>query len=106
MVCERISSSVSNFRRATALVLARHDGVWQASQRVMRFPRAFPAHKTKPTGGFLRHCPVLFGIVQVHIHLPGIRITEFAYLQVNEQQAAQATMEEQQIDAEPAVVYA
>ncbi|GGY24463.1 hypothetical protein GCM10007387_02510 [Pseudoduganella albidiflava] len=54
-----------------------------------------------------RFHPVLAGIVQVHVHLAGIgmaELAELADLEIDDQQALEAAMKEQQVDAKPAVV--
>ena len=48
--------------------------------------------------------PMLFGIVAVHMHLPHIGMGQVAQLQVDDDQAAQLAMEQQQIDPIPGLV--
>ena len=48
--------------------------------------------------------PMLFGIVAVHMHLPHIGMGQAAQLQVDDDQAAQLAMEEQQIHPIPGLV--
>lgn len=48
--------------------------------------------------------PVLSGVVQVHMHLAGIGMREAADLHVDDHQAAQAPVEQQQVNAEPLVI--
>ena len=48
--------------------------------------------------------PVLAGIVQIEVHLAGVRVAEPADLEVDDQQAAQPAVKEQQINAEPGVI--
>jgi len=38
------------------------------------------------------------------VHLASIRVTEFAYLEVNNDQAAQAAVKEDEVDTKPGVV--
>lgn len=47
--------------------------------------------------------PVLPGIVEIHVHLPGIRMREFSKLQIDNDEAAQLSMKEEQIDSIPFV---
>ena len=48
--------------------------------------------------------PVLAGVVQVKVHLSSVRVTEFAYLQINYDQAAQAAVKEDKVDTKPCFV--
>src|ERR1700722_3748998 len=50
--------------------------------------------------------PILPRIVQVQVHLAGIRVSEFSYLQFNDQQASEPPMKKQQIDPIPFRSYA
>lgn len=47
---------------------------------------------------------MLFGIVAVHVHLANVGMGQAAQLQVDDDQAAELTMEEQQIDPIPGLV--
>ena len=47
---------------------------------------------------------MLSGAIQVHVHLPRIGMCEAADLQVDDHQAAQASVEQQQVNAEPLVI--
>src|SRR5579872_2265080 len=48
--------------------------------------------------------PVFAGVVQIEVHLSSVRITEFAHLEVDDDQAVQTPMEENQVDTKPCVV--
>ena len=48
--------------------------------------------------------PVLAGVVQIEVHLPSVRVTELAHLEVNNDQAAQAAVKEDEIYTKPGVV--
>lgn len=69
-------------------------------------PRDIGQQSIEPLIGwvFVGQRPVLTGVVAVHVHLPDIGVAEFAQLQIDDDQAAQAAVEEQQIDTEPAFV--
>jgi len=47
--------------------------------------------------------PVLARVVQIHVHLPGVGVGEFAHLEVDDDEAAQAAVEEEQVHAIPLV---
>ena len=47
--------------------------------------------------------PMLPGVVQVEVHLAGVRMGELPKFKVNEDQALQAAMEENQVDPIPLV---
>src|SRR5258708_32670892 len=53
---------------------------------------------------FSRLHPMFAGVVEVQGHLPSIGVAELANLEVNYQETLETTVEEKQIDAEPAVV--
>ncbi len=48
--------------------------------------------------------PVLAGIVQIEVHLPSVRVTEFTNLQVCDYKSSQTAMEEHEINTKPGVV--
>ena len=48
-------------------------------------------------------CPVFARIVQIEIHLPGIGVGEFADFQIDDDEAPESPVEEQQVDAIPLV---
>ena len=48
--------------------------------------------------------PVLAGIVQIEVHLPGVRVTEFTNLEVVITKSSQTAMEEHEINTKPGVV--
>src|SRR5882724_12478290 len=48
--------------------------------------------------------PVLAGVIQIEVHLPSVRITELPYLDVNDDQPVQTTVEENEVDTKPVVV--
>jgi hypothetical protein len=50
-----------------------------------------------------REHPVLAGVVQVEVHLASVRVGEPIQLEVDDEEASQATMEEQQVDSIPSV---
>ena len=84
-------------------VLGRHDLVGQSSSASGRPAR--PSGEQDQSHGwvlaFVR--PVLLGIVQVKVHLPRVGVGELADLQVDDDQAAQAAVEEEQVDPIPLV---
>ena len=45
-------------------------------------------------------------VIQLQVHLPGVRTTESANLEVDDNQATEPTTKEQQINPEPGVVNA
>jgi hypothetical protein len=47
---------------------------------------------------------VFAGVVEIEVHLPGIGIAELAHLEVNDDQASQAAVKQEEIDAKPGVV--
>ena len=47
--------------------------------------------------------PVLAGVVEVEVHLPGVGVRELAELEVDDDEAAQPAVEEEQVDAIPLV---
>jgi hypothetical protein len=70
---------------------------WTNLQRVVRFVAGpLPGAQDQPNRRvFAGLHPVLTGIVQVHVHLPGIGVAELANLEVDDQQALQAAVKEQ-----------
>jgi hypothetical protein len=86
------------------LVLAGQNLVVQISQRVVsdRFVLLLAKDQSQRRV-LIGQGPVLAGIVQIKIHLAGIDVGEFADLQIDNDQAAQPSMKEQQIDAIPFV---
>jgi hypothetical protein len=46
---------------------------------------------------------VLAGLVEIKVHLAGVRVREFAEFQINNHQAPQAAMKKKQVDAEPLI---
>ncbi|HWR92319.1 MAG TPA: hypothetical protein VN300_07820 [Desulfobacterales bacterium] len=50
--------------------------------------------------------PVLSGIVEIEVHLAGVRVGEFPDLQVDDHQASQAAVEKEQVDSIPFVANA
>ena len=74
-------------------------------QRVVCFGRTFFGAKDQ-TDRWIRprlH-PVLARVVQIEMHLPGLRIAEATDLEIDDDQASQASIEKHQIDPEPGVV--
>ncbi len=47
--------------------------------------------------------PVFPGVVQIKVHLPGVGVGELAELQVDDDQAAEFAVEEQEVDPVPLV---
>jgi len=89
------------------LVLGGENLVGQVIEGVMRLCCALLGAKDQTDGRvFARLGPVLAGIVEVEVHLAGIGVAELANLQVGQEQATQAAMEEDEIDAKPVVVEA
>ena len=71
----------------------------------MRFVAAFACAQDQPDGWVLAGLrPVLAGVVQIHVHLPRIGMAELPHLEVDDQQALQAAVKEQEVDTKPAVV--
>ena len=65
---------------------------------------SFCAQRMRPTGGFSpSSSPVLAGVVEVEVHLAGVGVRELAELEVDDDQAAQAPVEEEQVDPVPLV---
>jgi hypothetical protein len=52
----------------------------------------------------VRFRPMLAGVVQVEVHLPRVSEAEFGRLEVNDDQATQPAMKEDEIDAKPVVI--
>ena len=48
--------------------------------------------------------PVFARVVQVEVHLPRVRVTEFSDLQIPDQKGAQTTVKEDEVDTKPGVV--
>lgn len=55
---------------------------------------------------FVGQCPVFLGVVAVHVHLAHIGMGEAAELQVDDAQAAQAAVKQQQVNVVPGLVNA
>src|SRR5581483_9940669 len=55
---------------------------------------------------FIQICPVLPGVVQVQVHLAGVRMGELSDFQVDDDEAPQAPVEEEQVDAVPFIANA
>ena len=53
---------------------------------------------------FAGQCPILLGIVAVHVHLPRVGMRQLAQLQVNDDEAAQTPVKQQQVNAIPGLV--
>src|ERR1044072_2557771 len=47
--------------------------------------------------------PMLASIVEIHVHLTGIRISEFIHFQIDDHQTTQPAMKEDQIYTEPLI---
>jgi hypothetical protein len=43
-------------------------------------------------------------VIQIHVHLTGIGMAKSANLQINDDQAFELAMEEEQVDPEPVVI--
>lgn len=77
----------------------------QAIQRIPRQGMAFVGAQDQAHWRVLIWVgPMLLGIVAVHMHLPHIGMGQATQLQVDDDQAAQLAMEEQQIDPIPGLV--
>ena len=50
--------------------------------------------------------PVLAGVIEIEVHLSGIRISEAIRLEVDDDQTAQTPVEEKKIDPKPSIVEA
>ncbi len=48
--------------------------------------------------------PAFAGVVQIEVHLPSIRATEFTNLEVRDHNGSQTTVKEDEVDAKPCVV--
>ena len=87
------------------LVLRREYLVRQAFQRVVCFGRTFFGAQDQADRRILAGLhPVLARVVQIEVHLSGVGVAELADLEVDDDEALQTPMEEQQVDAEPRVV--
>jgi len=78
------------------LILSR-DTCWKIVECVWLCSSLFGAQMS-PTGGSRALHPMFAGIVQVEMHLPSVGITKFAYLEVNNDQAAQAAVKKDEVD--------
>src|SRR4030095_9157192 len=52
---------------------------------------------------FTLSCPMFTRVVQIHMHLPRIGVSELAAFEINHHQAVELAVKEQQIDAIPFV---
>jgi hypothetical protein len=87
------------------LILGGQYLVRKIVERVVGFRRPFLGTQNQPDWRvFTRFHPVLAGVVEVEVHLPSVRVAEFANLEIDDDQAAQLTVEENEIDAKPSVV--
>jgi hypothetical protein len=78
--------------------------VMQISERVVSDGFVLLRAKDQSQGWVLiGQRPVLAGVVQIEIHPSGIGMREFSDLQIDNDQTAQASMKEQQVDAIPLV---
>lgn len=89
------------------LVLGGENLVGQVVEGIMRFRGSLLGAEDQAYGRvFAGFGPVLAGVVEVEMHLAGVGVAELANLQVGQEQAPQAAMEENKIDAKPIVIEA
>ena len=74
-------------------------------ERVVSFRGSLLGTQNQPDRRVLsRLHPMLAGVVQIEVHLPCVRVTELTNLEVDDEQAAQATVKEDEVDTKPGVV--
>ena len=85
-------------------VLRGEDFVRQAIERVAGDGFVFLGAENEADGRiFLRARPMFARIIEIHVHLAGIGVGEPAALEIDDDEAAELAMKEQQIDAIPFV---
>ena len=78
------------------------ESCWQALERVVRNGAILLGAKNQANRRILRGiCPVLPRVVQIEVHLPCVSVRELPELQINDDQAPQAAMVEQEVDTIP-----
>ena len=86
-------------------ILAHENLVWQVVRGIAHECAAFSGAKNDGHRRiFLRLGPMLAGIVQVKVHLPGVDMGEPSEFEVDHNEAAQFPVKKEKIDAIPFVV--
>jgi hypothetical protein len=85
-------------------VFRRHNLVSQVIESIVGDSRIFLRAEDKADRRiFIGQCQMLRRIVDIQIHLPGVRVSKLADLQVNDDKTTQATMIEEQIYSIPLI---
>lgn len=95
------------FIRQRGLILGREDLVRQVVQRVMGLRSPLLCAQDQPNRGILPGLhPVFARAIEIEAHLTGVRVAEAPYLEVNDKQTSQSSMEKHQVYTEPGVINA
>src|SRR5712692_6903419 len=85
-------------------VLCRKNLVRQSLECILGYGVVFLGAEDEPDRWVLAwECPVFPRIVEVEVHLAGVGVRELVELEVDDDQATQPTMEEEQVDPVPLV---
>ena len=89
------------------MIFCSENLVGEVVERIVGFGRTLARTKNQTDRrifAFLH--PVLAGVIEIEVHLSGIRISESIRLEVDDYQTAQTPVEEKKIDPKPSIVEA
>lgn len=91
--------------RQYRLVFGGENLIGETIECVVSFIGALLGTKDQPDRRILAILhPVFASVIEIEMHLAGVRVTELSCLQVDDEQAAQTAMEEHKVNPKPGVI--